>query len=442
MLRRIAMISEHASPLCALGGIDSGGQNVYVAQIGRRLAQMGHQVDVFVRRDDATLPTVADQGGGLRVIHVDAGPPKFIAKEEMLPLMDDFTAWMSRFIYAKGGYDLMHANFFMSGLAAADLKQRYGIPFVITFHALGRVRLLYQGSADRFPPQRLAIEKRVMDEADAVIAECPQDRQDQEQFYSAVPSRVRIVPCGFDSHEFSPVNRVKARRQLNLDPDQRWIVHIGRMVPRKGIDTAIEGFARLVHDRGIPARMLIVGGESNDPDPVLTPEIGRLAQVAHQQKVSDRVIFTGRRGRQILRYYYSAADVFVTTPWYEPFGITPVEAMACGTPVIGSNVGGIKYTVRHGRTGYLVPARDPDAIADRFAQMYSQPGLFHRLRAAALSRVNRLFTWQRVAQQIAAVYEEVICQTTCPRHPPSKRRAMVPPVCEALPQPVAANVQT
>lgn len=408
MLRRIAIISEHASPLSALGGVDSGGQNVYVAQVGRRLAAMGHEVDVFVRRDSPALPAVCEQGCGLRVVHVDAGPSQFVAKEDMLPLMGPFTDWISRFIRSEGPYDVIHANFFMSGLAAAELKRRHGIPYVVTFHALGRVRLLHQGSADRFPPQRPDIEKHVMDEADAIVAECPQDRQDQEVLYGADPERIHVVPCGFDGKELWPVGCAEARWFLNLDPRERLVLHVGRMVPRKGIDTAIEGFARLVHKHGIAARMVIVGGESESPDPRLTPEIGRLQEVARQQQVSERVTFTGRRGRQALRDYYSAADVFVTTPWYEPFGITPVEAMACGTPVVGSDVGGIKYTVSPGHTGFLVPPRDPDAVAGCLARVCSSPGLRDRLGTAAIIRANRLFTWERVTHQIAALYEKVL----------------------------------
>lgn len=414
MSRRIALVSEHASPLSALGGVDSGGQNVYVAQIGRRLAAMGYRVDAFTRRDDPRLPAVVELEPGLRVVHVDAGPAAFVPKEEMLPLMDDFTAWMIDFIRAQGAYDLVHANFFMSGLVAARLKKSLGIPFVTTFHALGLVRLQHQGDADRFPLRRHAIEKQVMDQSDAIIAECPQDREDQETLYGADPSRIHVVPCGFDADELWPIDRGVARRRLGLDPAERVVVHIGRLVPRKGVDTAIRGFARLVRRHGIEATMLVVGGESSEPDPVVTPEIGRLAAIAQDEGVADRVRFTGRRGRADLRYYYSAADVFVTTPWYEPFGITPVEAMACGAPVIGSDVGGIKYTVVHEKTGFLVPPRDPDAVATRLAEIYLTEGLLSQMRKAAIARVNALFTWRRVGQLIAAVYEEVLGRAARP----------------------------
>lgn len=405
---RLALISEHASPLAALGGVDSGGQNVYVAQIGRHLAAAGHEVDIFTRRDSEDLATVLDIGNGLRVVQVPAGPPRFVAKEDMLPFMDDFARWMLEFIRHEGTYDLCHANFFMSGAVASQLKAILNIPFAITFHALGLVRQMHQGSADRFPARRSVIERQLMDDADVILAECPQDRSDQVQLYGANSSRIRIVPCGFDPREMWPVDRLHARHRLGIRPEERLVVHVGRMVPRKGVDTAISGFARLVHGHKIPARMLVVGGESHDPDPRLTPELGRLANLAAQEKVADNVVFTGRRGRAVLRFYYAAADVFVTTPWYEPFGITPVEAMACGAPVIGSEVGGIKYTVRHGETGFLVPPKNPAAIGMCLAQLFQSPGLAARMREASIARVNQHFTWRCVSEQIASIFAEVV----------------------------------
>ncbi|MCE5267278.1 MAG: glycosyltransferase family 1 protein [Planctomycetaceae bacterium] len=410
MRRRLALISEHASPLGALGGVDSGGQNVYVAQVARHLALMGHHVDVFTRRDDPELPSIVRPADGLRVIHVDAGPPRFLPKEELLPWMDEFSDFMLRFIKSEGSYDLIHSNFFMSGLVGCRLKAVFGTPLAVTFHALGRVRLMHQRETDRFPAARLAIEAQVMRDADAIIAECPQDQADQCHLYGAAPRKIHLVPCGFDRDELGPVDRFDARRQLGLDPWARWLVHVGRMVPRKGVDTVIEAIARLQQRHGIVARLLIVGGESDEPDPLRTPEIGRLIETARRAGVAGRVIFTGRRQRGVLRYYYSAADVFLTTPWYEPFGITPVEAMACGTPVIGSQVGGLQYTVVHGRTGFLVPPKDPNAVARRLATLYRHPRLLRRMGRAGLARVNRLFTWQRVARQLATVFESVLAE--------------------------------
>ncbi len=408
MYRRIALVSEHASPLGCLGGVDSGGQNVYVAQVAKHLAAFGHQVDVFTRRDNAALPEVVEWLPRVRVVHLAAGPARFVAKENMLAYMDEFTEQLLRFSDAEGDYDLLHANFFMSGLVAAEVKRRRGIPFVITFHALGRVRRMHQGGADGFSEERMVIEDRLVAEADRLIAECPQDEEDQVVLYGADRERIRLVPCGFDKSELWPVDKRRARKQLGLSLHERLVLQVGRMVPRKGVDNAVQGFARLVRQHHMAARLLIVGGESDDADPLRTPEIGRLQAIAREEGVADLVTFVGRKSRQQLKYYYSAADVFVTTPWYEPFGITPLEAMACGTPVIGANVGGIKYSVLDGETGYLVPPHDPEALGERLAHVLAHPGLLARFSRRSLERVNHWFTWRRVSAQLAQVYDEVL----------------------------------
>jgi D-inositol-3-phosphate glycosyltransferase len=407
--KRIALISEHASPLCVLGGVDSGGQNVYVGQVAKHLAELGYDVDVFTRRDSDRLPEIAEWEGGIRIVHVPAGPPCLIRKEGMLPYMEEFTAYLLRFFRCQPeSYDLVHANFWMSGLVACELKKALGVPFVITFHALGRVRRLHQKEADLFPDQRFAVEDRIVAEADRILAECPQDEEDLLRLYNAEPARIAIVPCGFDPAELSPISKPLARFALTIPPDERVVLQLGRMVPRKGVDTVIQAAGRLVRQYDLRARLLIVGGESEVPDPSLTPEIGRLQEIVQEEGVADLVTFVGRRGRETLKYYYSAADVFITVPWYEPFGITPVEAMACGTPVIGSNVGGIKYSVRDGETGYLVSPKNPDLLAERLAHLYQQPKVMSVLSRQAVRRANDLFTWEKVTASVAAVYEEVL----------------------------------
>jgi glycosyltransferase involved in cell wall biosynthesis len=180
------------------------------------------------------------------------------------------------------------------------------------------------------------------------------------------------------------------------------------MVPRKGVDNVIRGLARLRAARGIAARLLVVGGESRDPDPALTPEIGRLIGIAREEGVADAVTFVGSRGRHELRDYYNAADVFVSTPWYEPFGITPLEAMACGTPLVGSAVGGIKATILDGETGFLVPPRDPEALADRLAEVLGDPARGWELGRRAIRHVNARYTWRQVSREIADLYENVL----------------------------------
>lgn len=407
MTKRIALISDHASPLAILGGVDSGGQNVYVSQIARLMPMAGYEVDVFTRRDSDTLPEIVEWVDGVRIVHVPVGPAEFVPKEELLPYMDDFTRYVLQRCHDET-YDLIHANFWMSGLIAADVKKALDIPFVITFHALGRVRRIHQGKDDRFPDDRFDIEDRIVAEADRIIAESPQEREDLIQLYNADPARISLIPGGFDPVELGPINKILARVSLGFSPNERLILQLGRMVPRKGVANVIRGLARLIKDHGIIARLIVVGGEADTPDPRLTPEIGRLQAIAEEEGVADQVTFIGRRGREVLKYYYSAADVFVTTPWYEPFGVTPVEAMACCTPVIGANVGGIKFTVEDGHTGFLVPPKDPDALAERLAYLYCHPELLDRFGRRGFKRANEHFTWSKVAVATANLYDQVL----------------------------------
>ncbi|HEX5421253.1 MAG TPA: glycosyltransferase family 1 protein [Gammaproteobacteria bacterium] len=405
-MRRIAMISEHASPLAGLGSADSGGQNVYVAQLTRLLAQSGHEVDVFTRRDDPDLPEIMPWQDGSRIIHVPAGPAAPIPKEQLLPHMGEFARFVEGQCLERP-YDLIHAHFWMSGMVAAEIKQALGIPFVVTFHALGRIRRRHQGANDRFPDCRFDIEDRIVREADCVIAECPQDQEDLLDHYGADPERIALVPCGFDPDELWPIERPAARAKLGLDGNAFIVLQLGRIVPRKGIGTVIEGFARFRREAS-RAELLIVGGESREPDPMLTPEIARLHALADGHGIVDRVSFAGRRDREELRYYYSAADVFVTLPWYEPFGITPLEAMACSLPVVGSRVGGVKYTVRDGVTGCLIPAADPEALAGCLKRLYRDRRLASDYGRCGRARALRWFTWARIVRQIEAAYDDVL----------------------------------
>jgi glycosyltransferase involved in cell wall biosynthesis len=281
------------------------------------------------------------------------------------------------------------------------------IPYVVTFHALGLVRKIHQKEKDAFPPERINIEKRVVADANQIIAECPQDREDLITHYGADPAKITIIPCGFNPKEFYPMDKQKARLALNLDLKEKIILQLGRMVPRKGVDNVIHAVAKL-KEFNSSVRLVIVGGEADTPDPDLTPEINRLQQIAVQENVFDKVVFTGRRKRDVLKYYYAASDIFVSTPWYEPFGITPLEAMACGIPVIGANVGGIKYSVADNESGFLVPPRDPGALAERITQLLSDEALYHAMQKNAIKRVNKFFTWSKVADKFDHLYEKVL----------------------------------
>jgi D-inositol-3-phosphate glycosyltransferase len=414
----IAMISEHASPLALIGGVDAGGQNIYVAHTARHLAHLGYAVDIFTRRDCDDAPDIVDWLPGIRVFHVRAGPATFVRKESLLPHMAEFARAVvdeARAARDRGAaYAICHAHFFMSGLVARRLKQALGIPYVVTFHALGRVRLLYQ-PLDEFPPQRCMLEQMVIDAADAIVAECPQDEMDLQRHYRTPSSRTRMIPCGFDPDELQPVDRAQARQHLGLPAERPIVLQLGRMVPRKGVETVIRALGILERRYALRPLLLIVGGESPTPDPALTPEIGRLQRIAAEERVGTDVQFVGQRPRSQLRYFYSAADVFVTMPWYEPFGITPVEAMACGVPVIGARVGGVQYSVEDGRTGFLVEAKNADALARRLAHVFSNPSIPRLLGKRARLRAWERFTWNEVSRSLADLYAEVTASASLAR---------------------------
>ncbi|HEX8609355.1 MAG TPA: glycosyltransferase [Pedobacter sp.] len=406
MNKRIAFISDHASPMAVLGSIDSGGQNVYVAELAKRLAETGLEVDVYTRKDAESLRDVVDYAPGVRIINIEAGPQKHIAKEFLLEYMGEFYNQMLCFIESEElTYNLIHANFFMSGLVALRLKAKLNIPFVITFHALGKVRKLHQKEADKFPEERGDIELDIARAAERIIAECPQDRDDLIEHYQVDPNKITIIPCGYNPDQFYPVDKLQCRQRLGLKADDKIILQLGRIVPRKGIDNVIEAFVKVCQE--IPnAKLLIVGGEEVAPGGFDKDELMELKKLAVALNVADRTTFVGQKEREVLRYYYNAADVFVTTPWYEPFGITPLEAMACGTPVIGSDVGGIKYSVQPGITGLLVPPKRADALADKIINLLQDENRCNQMSKNAIAHAARHFTWKGIASKMADLYQD------------------------------------
>lgn len=408
MKSKIAFISEHASPLATIGGVDSGGQNVYVAELAKQLAALGYDIDIFTRNDNPGLERIVFWVPGVRVIHVNAGPACFLPKEDLWRYMPEFRDSMLGFMQReKLSYELIHANFWMSGWVASEIKENLGIPFAITFHALGHIRKLYQHDDDKFPAIRISVEKEIAKYADAIIAECPQDKQDLINYYMAPEERIAIVPCGFSKKEFQPVSKAYSRKKLGLNPDEQIILQLGRMVARKGIDNVIRATSML-YKNNTQIRLLVVGGDFENPDISDNAELNRLKSIVKNEGIGHAVTFTGRKDRNILKYYYSAADIFVTTPWYEPFGITPLESMACGTPVIGSNVGGIKYSVEDGKTGFLVPPESAAILAERIGTILSDTHMRQLMRIESIKRVNTMFTWQKVAMLIRDQYKRMM----------------------------------
>lgn len=408
MKNKIAFISYHASPIASLGGTDSGGQNVYVAETALKLADLGYHIDIFTRRDSKELAQTFEMATRVRVINIDAGPCKKIPKECLFTHIEEFTNNIIE--YMEGNqtlYKVIHAHFWMSGYTAIGIKRKFNVPFTITFHALGYIRKLHQKNADKFPENRMEVELKIIKNADKIVAECPEDRYNLISFYMADDSKIKIIPCGFNSDHFLPIYKEDAKTHLGVKPHQSIILQLGRIVPRKGIDNVIKAFS-IVAEKDLNLFLYIVGGDLNDP--VINQEISSLKKLASELGVSERVIFTGSKQREELKYYYSASECFISTPWYEPFGITPLEAMACGTPVIGSKVGGIKYTVKDQKTGFLVPPNNPEELADRISLLLENKEKQKEFSKAGIKRVYEHFTWEKVSLQLSNLYTEIISE--------------------------------
>ncbi|SDZ33725.1 Glycosyltransferase involved in cell wall bisynthesis [Micromonospora pattaloongensis] len=393
---RIAMISEHASPLAALGGEDAGGQNTHVAELAAALAADGHDVRVYTRRDAADVPEQVRLTNGVTVVHVSAGPAEPIPKDALLPYMRDFGLWLAG-QWRRDDWvpAVAHAHFWMSGLAALVAARQTEVPVVLTYHALGTVKRRHQGTADTSPPRRIGYERALGRAVDRVVAQSQDEVR--ELIEMGVPrSRLVVVPSGVNDAAFTPEGPAAPR-----EPDRPRILSVGRLVPRKGFQDVISAL-RLVPE----AECVVVGGP---PARRLAddPQARALQALAERCHVADRVRLVGAVPREEMPLWYRSADVLAAAPWYEPFGLTPLEAMACGVPVVATGVGGLNDTVIDGLTGDLVPPRDPRALGIALRRLLGDRVRRFAYGTAALDRARQCFTWQRAAAQLGGVYAAV-----------------------------------
>jgi len=397
---RIALVSEHANPLAALGGADAGGQNVHVAALAAGLAQLGHDVVVHTRRDDPDQPARVETDYGYAVEHVAAGPATELPKDDLLPHMREFGVRL-RDRWRRDPVDVVHSHFWMSGLAALHGTRGTSIPVVHTFHALGSVKRRHQGAADTSPPQRIELERRLCREVDHVVATCTDEVRELQQL-GLPQGRATVIPCGVDTQLFRPgADRepMVALGERGASGQRHRLLVIGRLVTRKGIGDVIEAAAQLPD-----AEIVIAGGpsaERYDAD----PEVRRLRALAERLGVADRVVFLGSVDRDDVPALMRVSDAVVTMPWYEPFGIVPLEAMACGRPIVGSAVGGLLDTVVSGVTGELVPPRDPDALAATLRALLDDPERRRHYGEAGRRRAVERYDWSTVVAETAAVYQ-------------------------------------
>jgi D-inositol-3-phosphate glycosyltransferase len=398
---RVAMVSEHASPLAALGGADAGGQNVHVAALSAALARRGVEVVVHTRRDDPALPARVAVAPGVTVEHVDAGPPAPIPKDELLPHMDELAARLRR-SWRVDPPDVVHAHFWMSGLAGLAAARPLGLPVVQTFHALGVVKRRHQGAKDTSPPSRLDSERMLAREVDRIVATCSDEVFELVRM-GADLHRITVVPCGVDLGLFRPDGPAEAR-----DPGRSRLLVVSRLVERKGIGNVIAALAEL------PRAELVIAGGPPAPRLAEDPEAHRLTDLARRLGVAGRVCLRGQVEPGDLPALYRSADLVVCVPWYEPFGIVPLEAMACGVPVVASAVGGLVDSVVDGVTGVHVPPRRPDLLAGALAGLLADPERRAALGAAGAQRARRRYRWERIARGTLDVYAGLVAASTAP----------------------------
>jgi len=404
----VAMLSVHTCPLAALGGKETGGMNVYVREVSRELGRMGVSVDVFTRSQDPSIQRVVRLGERARVIHLAAGAEAPMARERVYDHMDEFVEGVEAWRIAEAiDYDLIHAHYWLSGVAALTLKRRWSVPVLQMFHTLARLKnRVARSAAELEPLVRVEEETRIVSDADRIVAANVVERAELLRDYRAHASRIATVPCGVDTDLFTPGDRAEARRRLGLD-DRPVLLWVGRIAPIKGLDTLLDTVARL-REAGRDMRLLVVGGEADEPtnghETSLRRRIAALG-------LGESVRFVGPQPQSVLPLYYAAADVTVLPSYYESFGMVALEAMACGSPVIASRVGGLVTTVRDGVTGFLVPDGDVEALAERIETLVGDPELRWRLGREGV-RWAAQHRWPCVAEAVCKEYASLESRAT------------------------------
>lgn len=393
---RIDMVSEHASPLAVLGGVDAGGQNVFVADLSRTLGAKGVEVVVHTRRDDPLVPEWVPFARNVRVHHVDAGPPEPMAKDVLYPFMGEFARRLED-CWGERRPDVVHSHFWMSGLAAFMATRSTGLPLMHTYHALGVVKRRHQGDRDTSPPQRAAVERMLSMQADRIIA-TSYDEVCELVALGGEAASIAVVPCGVDRRRFRPSGDTAPRRERPR------VVVVSRLVERKGIGNVIAAVAQL------PEVELVIAGGPPAGLVADDREARRFLLMAERLGMADRIELRGAVDRADVPALLRSADVVACCPWYEPFGMVAVEAMACGVPVVATRVGGLAETVVDGGTGLLVPPRDPDAIAVALRRLLVDDALRRRMGRAAVER-SRRYGWPLVADATLRVAQELLARS-------------------------------
>jgi len=405
---RVAVVSLHTSPVDQPGTGDSGGMNVYIRAAAERLAAQGVDVDVFTRCRGGDAPEVEELTSGSRIIHVKAGPCDPVPKQDLPRFLPEFLGGVLRREREEGrGYDLVHTHYWLSGWVGRSTKEIWGVPLVASFHTLGKVKnySLARGE-DPEPAARLAGEEAVIAEADRIMAATPAEAVQLVGLYRADPDRIRLVPPGVDHTLFFPRPKDEAKARLHL-AGVRLVLFVGRLQAHKGPDIAVRALAEAIArepDLTGDVVLAIVGGPSGTSHGA---EVARLIDLASALGVEERVMFFPPQPQQRLADFYAAAECALVPSRSESFGLVALEAQACGTPVVAAAVGGLRYVVDDGVTGFLVEGHDPGDHAERLLRLLREPRSASRMGEAGVVQSLR-FSWDATTAEILSVYRELL----------------------------------
>ena len=405
----IAMLSYHTCPLATLGGKDTGGMNVYVRDLTRYLGRLGIHVDVFTRSQDEHVPHVLhDLGFGNRVVHVRSGPEVPRPKDELENYLPQFVAGIEDFSEIKDlKYDLIHSHYWLSGLAAGKLKSKWNVPVVSMFHTLGLMKQrVARNAVEAEGGYRIRGEKEVIKLSDRIVAATPAEMAQLQWLYNADGAKIEIIPPGVELSRFYPIPEDEAKEYVGIRPCDKMLLFVGRIEPLKGIDTLMKAIA-IMREKDVDVCLAVIGGETDTSAACQNEEMERLKVIREQIGLADLVAFLGKRSQDTLPYYYSAAEAVVVPSHYESFGMVALEAMACGAPVVASEVGGLAYLVQDGVTGFTVPSDDPEALAGKLIVLLQDKKLREQMCNNAVEFVQN-YSWRNIAARVAELYESLV----------------------------------
>jgi glycosyltransferase involved in cell wall biosynthesis len=407
--KHIALISVHGDPAIEIGREEAGGQNVYVRQVGEALALLGWQVDMFSRRVSADQETIVEHSSNCRTIRLTAGPVEFVSRDHGFQYLPEFVDQLIKFQKEAGiNYDLVHTNYWLSGWVGMELKKRLGIKQVHTYHSLGVIKYKTIENIPLVASQRLLVEKEILETVERIVATSPQEQEHMRSLVSQ-KGEIDIIPCGTDIQQFGSVTREAARTRLEIDPEAKVVLYVGRFDPRKGIETLVRAVRESKFYESKQLQLIIGGGCT--PGNSDAKERDRIAGIVNELGMDECTSLPGCLSREILPAYYAAADVCVVPSHYEPFGLVAIESMACGTPVVASDVGGLQFTVVNEETGLLVPPQNVPAFNHAIDQILSHPQWQQELGKAAKKRVIDKFSWHGVASQLDKLYTQLLQQS-------------------------------